>query len=138
MWETYSAYANCYGGVIILGVVENKDGSWRTTGLNSADQSKMLKEFWDNINNRKKININILRDDDVVTYDVNGELIIVIYVPMAKREEKSTYINDDLFGGTFRSNHEGDYRCTRLPIKTILRDQAESTMDMEILEDVPL
>ena len=98
----------------------------------------MLKEFWDNINNRKKININILRDDDVVTYDVNGELIIVIYVPMAKREEKPTYINDDLFGGTFRSNHEGDYRCTRLPIKTILRDQAESTMDMEILEDVPL
>lgn len=78
LWETYSAYANCYGGVIILGVVEDKAGSWRTTGLNSADQSKILKEFWDTVNNRKKININILRDDDVVTYDVNGDLIIVI------------------------------------------------------------
>ena len=26
-------FANCYGGVIILGVKENKDGSWHTTGL---------------------------------------------------------------------------------------------------------
>mgnify|MGYP000254218980 CR=1 FL=1 len=24
LWDTYSAFANCYGGVIILGVAENK------------------------------------------------------------------------------------------------------------------
>ena len=24
LWETYSSMANCYGGVIILGVIENK------------------------------------------------------------------------------------------------------------------
>ena len=23
LWDTYSSFANCYGGVIILGVVEN-------------------------------------------------------------------------------------------------------------------
>ena len=27
LWDTYSSFANCYGGVIILGFKENKDGS---------------------------------------------------------------------------------------------------------------
>ncbi len=138
LWDTYSAFSNCYGGVIILGVTENKDGTWRTTGLDVADKGKLIKQFWDIINNRKKVSINILKDNDVETYDVNGDLIIVIYVPMAKRDQKPVYINDDLFGSTFRRNHEGDYRCTRLQVKTMLRDQAENTMDMEVLDDVPM
>ena len=57
---------------------------------------------------------------------------------MAKREEKPVYVNNDLFGATFRRNHEGDYRCTRLQVKTMLRDQAENTMDMEVLDEVTM
>ena len=82
LWDTYSAFANCYGGVIILGVAENKDGSWRTTGLKAENQGKLLKEFWDTINNRKKVNINLLTDTDVETFKLNDDMIIVIYVPM--------------------------------------------------------
>ena len=47
LWETYSAYANGMGGVIILGVEEKRDKSWKTTGLKVSDADKLLKEFWD-------------------------------------------------------------------------------------------
>ena len=118
LWDTYSAFANCYGGVIILGVKEDKSGNWHTTGLKNA--AKLKKDFWDTLNNRKKV------------------MIMVIWVPGAKREQKPVYINDDLFGGTFRRNWEGDYHCTRLQVKTMLRDQAEETMDMEVLEEAEI
>ena len=138
LWDTYSAFANCYGGVIILGVKEDKSGNWHTTGLKNA--AKLKKDFWDTINNRKKVSINLLKDDDVETYLVAGtdNVIMVIWVPGAKREQKPVYINGDLFGGTFRRNWEGDYHCTRLQVKTMLRDQAEETMDMEVLEEAEI
>ena len=138
LWETYSSFANCYGGVIILGVKEEKDGSWRTTGL--KNEAKLRKDFWDTINNHKKVNVNLLTDDDVRTYVVGerNDVIVVIYVPRARREQKPIYINDDIFNGTFRRNYEGDYRCTRLQVKAMLRDQTERTMDMEVLDNVPM
>lgn len=54
-------------------------------------------------------------------------------MPMARREQKPVYINNDIFNGTFRRNYEGDYHCTRLQIKTMLRDQTERTMDIRLL-----
>lgn len=138
LWETYSAFANTYGGVIILGVKELEDKTWKTTGLKAADKEKLLDDFWNLIHNRQKVSVNLLSEDDVEVYEVGEDLIIVIYVPMAKREQKPLFINDDMFGGTFRRNHSGDYHCTNLQVKTMLRDQTENTMDMEVLDNVPM
>ena len=79
LWETYSAFANCYGGVIILGVKENKDGSWHMTGLDNA--AKLRRDFWDTINNKNKVSINLLTDDDVEIFEENSGVIMVIHVP---------------------------------------------------------
>ena len=133
LWETYSAFANCYGGIIILGVRERIDGSWEATGLENAD--KLRKEFWDTINNSNKVSINLLTDNDVNIYEVSGGLIMVITVPRASREQRPVYINGDIFKGTFRRTWEGDYHCTPSEIRAMLRDQTEQTMDMKILED---
>lgn len=133
LWDTYSAFANCYGGVIILGVQENEDGSWRTTGL--TDESKLQKDFWNTINDHCKVSVNLLTDSDVEPFMMdNGHIILVIHVPMAGRENRPVYINDDLFGGTFRRNGEGDYHCTKSEIRAMLRDQTEETADMKVLE----
>lgn len=138
LWDSYSAFANTYGGIIILGIQELDDKSWKTTGLKVVDKEKLLDDLWNLLHNRQKININLLSENDVEVYEVSENLIIVIYVPMAKREQKPVFINNDMFGGSFRRNHSGDYHCTRLEVKAMLRDQTDNTMDMEVLDDAAM
>ena len=135
LWETYSAFANCNGGIIILGVAERTDGSWYTTGLNASDTSKLLKQFWDSINNTTKVSVNLLTEKNLNLYEHNGDLIITIAVPAADRTCKPVYINDNLFGGTYRRNFEGDYHCTRDEVLALLRDQSDDISDMKLLTD---
>lgn len=48
LWETYSAMANCYGGVILLGISEKENGEFFATGLKNAE--KLKREFWNDPN----------------------------------------------------------------------------------------
>ena len=99
--------ANCYGGVILLGVIEREDGSFATTGL--KDIEKLKKDFGNVINDRKKVSINLLTDEDVEAYEIHDDVVMAIHVPQATREEKPVYLNDNLFGGTFRRNGAVSY-----------------------------
>jgi hypothetical protein len=74
----------------------------------------------------------------VESYEVDGDAILVIYVPRAKRDDKSVYINNDIFGGTYRRDWEGDYHCTKAEIRGMLRDATENTSDMKIVEQFDL
>lgn len=100
LWETYSSMANCYGGMILLGVAEKTDGSFSTTGL--KDVERLRKDFWNTINNNSKVSINLLTDRDVKSYEVGEDVVLTIHVPRAQREVRPVYINNNLFGGTFR------------------------------------
>ena len=109
-----------------------KDSLMYTTGLKNAD--KIKRNFWNTIHDTKKVSINLLSDKNVESYEVNGDTILVIYVPRAKREQKPVYINNDLFGGCYRRDWEGDYHCSKAEIKGMLRDAADETEDMKIVE----
>ena len=132
LWETYSSFANSNGGVIILGVGERQDGSWYTTGLQNAE--KIKKNFWNTIHDTKKVSINLLSDKDVESYEVDEDTILVIHIPRARRNQKPVFINNDLFGGCYRRDWEGDYHCSKAEVKAMLRDAVEDTADMKIVE----
>ena len=132
IWETYSAFANTIGGIILLGVEEHRDKSLHPVDLPEPD--KLIKAFWDIINNPNKVSVNILTDRDVSVQDVEGNHIIVIRVPRADRYDKPVYLDDNPMTGAYRRNGEGDYRCTREEVQAMLRDAAVQTQDMRVLE----
>ena len=136
LWETYSSFANSNGGVIILGIGERNDGSWYTTGLKNT--AKLERNFWNIIHDTKKVSINLLSDKNIQSYEINGDVILVINVPRAKRDQKPVYINNDLFGGSYRRDGDGDYHCSKAEVRAMLRDAVENTADMKIVEQFDL
>ena len=91
IWETYSAFANTLGGIILLGVEEHANKSLHVVDL--PDPEKLIKEFWDIVNNPQKTSVNILSGKDVYPLEVNGKHIVVINVPRADRSYKPVYID---------------------------------------------
>ena len=51
---------------------------------------------------------------------------------------RPVYVGENPYKGTYKRNHEGDYKCTRIQVKAMLRDQTENTIDMEVLDDIPM
>ncbi len=135
LWESYSAFANSEGGVIVLGVKENtKDGSLYVEGLD--DVHKMLKDFWNMVNNRQKVSCNILTDSMAVPDKLEGKDVIVIRVPRAERTSRPVYVGSDPRTGTYRRNFEGDYHCSIDEVSLMIRDSALVTDDNKLLTDL--
>ncbi|MDD7184650.1 MAG: ATP-binding protein [Ruminococcus sp.] len=109
IWETYSAFANTSGGVILLGVEEYPDKSLHPVDL--PEPEWLVMDFWDNIENPSKVSLNILNEKDVTIHNINGSHIIVIDVPEALPKQKPIYIGDNIISGTYRRDGDGDYRC---------------------------
>ena len=136
IWETYSAFANTLGGILLLGVEEHPDHSLHTVDL--PDPARLIREFWDIVNDPKKVSANILTDQQVQTVTVGGDHIIAITVPRALRQDRPVYIGGDPMSGSYRRSGEGDYRCTRDEVWSMLRDAAVQTQDMDILDRVDM
>ena len=136
IWETYSAFANTIGGVILLGVEELPDHSLRPIDLPHAEE--MVTEFWNTINNPKKVNVNILSDKHVQIIETDGCRIVAITVPRAIRQDKPVYIDGNPMTGTYRRNGDGDYRCTPEVVQAMMRDAATKAQDMIVLEEFDL
>ena len=115
VWEPYGAFANTLGGLILLGVEELKDKSFRAVDL--PDPEGMVEEFWQIIDDRRRISANILVEDNVRIETVEGNRIIVVRVPRAPRKVRPILVDDVCY----RRNGEGDYKCKPAEVRTLTR-----------------
>ena len=131
IWETYSSFANTDGGIILLGVEEKADHSLKVTGVDDAH--KLQVDFWNMVNNRQKVSINLLTNRMVSVEEVDGKDIVVIRVPKADRKQRPVYVGPDPMRGTYRRNFEGDYLCVTDEVAAMYRDASDKSMDLKVL-----
>ena len=108
IWETYSAFANSDGGLILLGVAERKTDK-TLYSVKLPDPWRLIAQFWEKVNDPRIVSKNILRKSDVTVELVGGNEIVVICVPKAKKTDKPIYIagNQDM---AYYRRGEGDIR----------------------------
>lgn len=134
LWETYSAFANTQGGVIVLGVKE-KDGRFMIDNLSEDQIQRYKSDLWNGLNNKSICSTNILKDGDVQDGEYNGSHVLVINVPRAQRTQIPIYIKNNP-DNVFKRNHEGDYQCTPDNVRRMYADaDVEHTRDSRILPE---
>ena len=133
-WETYSSFSNTQGGVVYLGVKE-KNHEYRIDGLSYSQVKAYEKELWDGLNNRNKVSVNTLGDDDVKEIPFEGSYILEITVPRAALSQRPVYLNGVPFGNTYKRYDEGDYVCSEEEIGRMYAEAhlSETPQDSRIL-----
>ncbi len=121
-WETFSAFANTNGGVIVLGVKE-KDHKFTPDGLTKEQVENYKKLFWDNAHNKSCVNIPLLVERDVEDFVTEGGLYVLLFhIPRARYDLRPIHLTLTPFGHTYRRFHEGDYLCSDDEVRQMYSD----------------
>ena len=120
LWETYSAFANAEGGVILLGVEEYKDRSLHPVDL--PDPDALIREFWEMVNDPATVSANILPTEGITWIEFEGKDVIAIEVPAAKQQDRPIYVGSDPYTGSYVRRGDGDFRCSREEVQQMLED----------------
>lgn len=123
IWETYSAFANAQGGVILLGVEELPDKSLRAMDL--LDPQWLLEDFWAIVNDPARVSVNILTEENVQVHLVDGKQIVTVNVPPAPDRLRPVYVHQEGRWTAYFRSGEGDFRCTDTQLEAMYRKREE-------------
>lgn len=122
-WSTFSAFANTDGGIILLGVKEDKEKRPVVDGLSEQEAITLKKKFWDMAHNPQKVSDPLLDDKDAYVLDLSGEgWVLVCEVPRAAYNRRPIFLNGKPYGNTYKRRHEGDYHCTDEEVRQMFAD----------------
>lgn len=130
-WETYSAFGNTQGGLIILGVKEGKVHN-EILGVNNFE--KIAKDIVTGANNKDLVNRNILRSDSIKFLTEDDKTVIIVTIPKIDYREKPIYLRGKI-ATAYKRLHESDQLCTMDEINAMLRDSSVKSLDRKVLEN---
>ena len=76
----------------------------------------------------------LMYDSDVEITTIDGKSIVCIHVPQADWRMKPVFLNENPYKGSFKRNHEGDYHCTEMEVRAMIRDANEDGNDGGLLD----
>lgn len=117
-WETYSSFCNTCGGMIILGVEEAKPKNI-ICGVKNVE--KTLTSLWDQLSNTNKVSYRNINNDDVNTYDIDGNIVIIINVKEVPEMVKPVYIDNKIENSWIRTG-DGDRKVTKEELASLIRN----------------
>jgi len=131
-WETYSSFANTDGGLIVLGVSEQPDGSHLFTGL--ANPEGVKQDILNTIRGNQKVSVQLIDDAHFEIYEPEpGCRVLIVEVPWATRDQRPVYVGKNPVGGTYRRIGEGDYVCSPDEVHRMFADRTTSEGDGAVL-----
>ena len=129
-WETYSAFANTNGGVIILGYDE-RDKMNPKKGFKNPQP--IYDQLLNDANNPNKVSFNLLTDDDILISPIadSKRSLIIVNIREAPYSVKPVHIGKDI-GKSYIRLGEGDRLVTKQQLKYLL-SSSHDDIDSQIL-----
>jgi ATP-dependent DNA helicase RecG len=135
-WETFSAFSNSSGGVILLGV----EDSGKLLPMTESEAKKCKNSIVTGSNDKAQISENLLQDGDIQALKIpaksDSKIILAVTVRAAPLEKKPIFTGRDPLKGTRRRINESDLLCSEDEVRQMFADSSigDHSEDDKILE----
>lgn len=130
IWETISAFENCDGGIIILGIDQEFDSKGNTINhiLGVTGVHQILDDFWSTLD--ETISYSTISNNDVNIFNIENKHLIEISVKSAPDAQKPIYAN----GTPYVRKGATDLKAKKDDLKILVTNSSDS-LDTEVLKN---